>query len=247
MILGRDVHLHAACFDDISASVDRLLIAANDPRIVVFNAHAFSDRVPPGAIIYNLENVDVQISGDAFPGHEVWDFSERNTTRWRGLRRAVHHVPTGYHSSMERFQPLPWNDRDVDIVFAGWMNARRQHVLDALARHGLKIVVLSTVYGPNRDKILARAKIAINMLYYEDGTFPVLRTAHCAANSIAAVSEIANEAPAWTYPAPVPYAHLVESCCDLLDGGEEKLISAAAEALRRFREHPLRLPAQPGR
>jgi hypothetical protein len=247
MIIGRDVHLHAACFDEISTSVDRLLIAANDPRVVVFNAHAFPNRVPPGAIIYNLENVDVQVSGDAFPDHEIWDFSGRNATRWRDPRKPVHHVPAGHHSSMERFQPLPWDDRDIDIVFTGCMNVRRQHVLDTLARRGLKILTLSTVYGPDRDKILARAKLAINMLYYEDGTFAVLRTAHYAANSIAVVSEIANEAPTWTYPAPVPYARLVDSCHDLLEGGEEKLVSVAAEALRRFREHPLKLPAQPGR
>jgi len=243
MILGRDVHLHAACFDEISAAVDQLLITANDPRVVVFNAHSFPDRVPPGAIIYNLENVDVQVSGDAFSEHEVWDFSQRNAARWRGTRRAVRHVPPGHHSSMEMFQPLPWNERDIDVFFAGCMNARRQHVLDALARHGLKILTLSTVYGPERDMILARAKLAVNMLYYEDGTFPVLRTAHCAANSIAAVSEIANAAPTWTYPAPVPYVHLVDSCRELLDGGEEKLAGVATEALRRFRECSLRLPA----
>lgn len=247
MILGRDVHLHAACFDEISTAVDRLLIDANKPRIVVFNAHSFPDRVPPNAIIYNLENVDVQVSGDAFAGHEVWDFSNRNVTRWRGRRKAVHHVPPGHHSSMERFQPLPWNERDIDVVFAGCMNDRRQHVFDELARRGLKIMTLSTLYGPDRDKILARSKLAINMLYYEDGTFPVLRTAHYTANSIPAVAEIANEVPVWAYPAPVPYERLVESCRELLEGGEEKLIVTAAEALRRFREHPLKLPAQPGR
>ena len=245
MILGRDIHLHAACFDEINTAVDQLLIAASDPRIVVFNAHSFPDRAPSDAIIYNLENVDVQVSGDAFPEHEVWDFAQRNAARWRGTRRAVHHVPPGHHSSMERFQPLPWNERDIDIFFAGCMNARRQRVFDALARHGLKILTLSTAYGPERDKILARAKLAINMLYYEDGTFAVLRTAHYAANSIAAISEIANEAPAWTHPTPVPYAQIVDSCRDLLDGGEEKLAALAAEALRQFREHPLRLPTQP--
>ena len=246
MILGRDVHLHAACFDEISAAVDQLLITANDPRNVVFNAHAFPDRVPPGAIIYNLENVDVQVSGNAFPEHEVWDFAERNAARWRGPRRAVHHVPAGHHSSMERFQPLPWNERDIDVFFTGCMNTRRQRVLDTLTRHGLKTMTLSTVYGPERDKILARAKLAINMLYYEDGTFAILRTAHYAANSISAVSEIANEAPAWVYPAPVPYEQLVDSCRALLEDGEEKSLSTATEALQRFREHPLKLPAQPG-
>ena len=244
MILGRDVHFHAACFDEISTAVDQLIAAASDTRLVVFNAHSFPDRVPPDAIVYNFENVDVQVSGSAFVDHEIWDFSERNAARWRDRRRSVRHVPAGYHHSLKRFEPLPWNERDIDVVFTGCMNERRQRVFDTLAHHGLRIMTLSTSYGSERDKILARAKFAVNMLYYEDGTFAVLRTTHFAANSVAVISEAANEAPAWAYPAPVPYAQLVDACRDLLAGGEEKIVSTTEEALRRFREHPLRLPAQ---
>ena len=247
MILGRDVHLHAACFDEISTAVDQLLAAARDPRRVVFNAHSFPDRIPPDAIVYNFENVDVQVSGSAFVDHEIWDFSERNAARWRDRRRAVQHVPVGHHVSMERFKPLPWSARDIDIVFAGWMNARRQCVLEKLEYHGLRTMVLSTAYGPERDKILARSKLAVNMLYYENGTFAVLRTAHCAANYLPVVAEAANEAPGWAYPAPVPYGQIVDACRDLLVGGEEKLINTADAALRRFRECPLTLPVQPDR
>lgn len=243
MILGRDVHLHAACFDEISTAIDQLLIAEKDPRVVVFNAHAFPNLIPPEAIVYNLENVDVQVNGDAFPAHDIWDFSQRNAARWRGGRRTITHVPAGYHVSMERFKPLPWSERDIDVVFAGCMNDRRHRVVDSLARYGFKIRTLSDIYGIERDKIVARAKVTINMLFYENGTFPVLRTAHYAANSIAVISEIANEAPAWAYPEPVPYHQIVDSCRELLASGEERLADTAAEALRRFREHPLTLPS----
>ena len=246
MILGRDVHLHAACFDEIATAVDQLLVDAGDPRTVAFNAHAFPDRVAPDAIVYNYENVDVQVSGSAFVDNEIWDFSERNAARWRDRRRAVRHVPAGYHPSMERFKPLPWSERDVDVVFAGCMNPRRQRVLEALGHYGLKTMVLSTAYGPERDKMLARAKLAVNMLFYEEGTFAVLRTAHCAANALPVVSEAANEAPPWAYPAPVTYDQIVDACRELLASGEEKLAETATEALRRFREHPLKLPPRAG-
>ena len=242
MILGKEQHVHAACFEEISTAIDKVLIAADDHRVVVFNAHSFPQRVPTDAIIYNFENVDVQISGDAFPEHEIWDFSQRNAARWRGSRRAVTHVPIGYHGSMQRFDPLPWKERDIDIVFAGCMNDRRHRVINTLERCGLRVLTLWALYGPDRDKILARAKIAINMLFYEDGSFPVLRTAHCVANSIAAVSETANDAPAWVHPPPVPCHDLVESCRTLLADGEEKIAATSANALSRFREHPLTLP-----
>lgn len=241
-ILGRDVHLHAACFDEIAAAVEQQLVAAHDLRTVVFNAHAFPALVPQGAIIYNLENVDVQIGGDAFAGHEIWDFSARNAARWRGQRPAVNVVPVGHHASMERFQPLPWDQREIDVLFTGCMNPRRQHVLEGLTRAGLRIVVLSTAYGQARDKLLARSKLALNMLFYEDGTFAVLRSTHCGANSVAVVSEAANEAPAWAHPAPVPYDRLVDTCRELLAGGEQRVAEAAASALEKFRERPLKLP-----
>ena len=245
MILGRDIHLHAACFDEISSAVDQLLAAGGDPRRVVFNAHAFPNRVPPGAIVYNWENVDVQVSGSAFADNEIWDFSARNATRWSERRHPVRHVPAGYHPSMERFEPLPWRERDVDVVFAGCMNPRRQRVLEELGRHGLRTMVLSTAYGPERDKMLARARLAVNMLFYEEGTFAVLRSAHCAANRLPVIAEAANEAPPWAYPAPVSYDQTVDACRELLAGGEETLVSTAEEALRRFRLHPLKLPPQP--
>ena len=242
LILGRDVHHHAACFDEIAVAVDQQLVAQHDSRTVVFNAHAFPTHVPQGVIIYNLENVDVQVSGDAFAGHEIWDFSTRNAARWRGQRPAVTAVPVGHHVSMERFQPLPWSQRDVDVLFTGCLNPRRRQVLDALDCAGLKTVVLSTAYGGVRDALLARSKIALNMLFYEEGTFAVLRSAHCAANSVAVIAESANEAPSWAHPPPVPYAELVDVCRDLLAGGEQQVSSAASDALEKFRTHPLKLP-----
>lgn len=246
VVLGRDVHLHAACFDEIAASVDQLLSVQGDPRTVVFNAHAFPGLIPPNAVVYNFENVDVQVSGDAFARHEIWDFSQRNASRWRGQRAPVVAVPVGHHPSMERFRPLPWEQRDVDVIFTGCMNARRQRVLDALARRGVKILAVSTAYGAARDELLARARVALNMLYYEDGTFAVLRTAHCTANSVAVVAEAANEAPTWSHPATVAYADLADACCDLLGGGEERVEATATAALDAFRKHPLKLPPRPG-
>ena len=240
MILGRDVHLHAACFDEINGAVDRLLIAANDPRIVVFNAHAFPDRVPPDAIVYNLENIDVQVRGDAFPAHEVWDFSARNATRWRGPRRAVRHVPPGYHSSMERFLPLPWNERDIDVVFTGCMNARRQHVLDALARHGLKTLTLSTAYVPiaTRSWRARRSRSTCSTTRTAPSPSCVPRTTP---RTPSPPSRRSRTKPPYGYiQRRLPYTRLVDSCRELLEGGEEKLVGIAAEALRRFREHPLR-------
>src|SRR5678816_2724790 len=196
MILGRDTHVHSACFDELHTAVLALEFHNPNRRTVVFNAHAFPDHIPAGAVVYNLENVGVQVDPQAFSGHHVWEFTQRNMKAWK--RDNVQHVPVGYHHTMERFKRLPWHECKWDIVFTGSPCARRHFVLDELARKGLTMLqVPHQLYGEGRDKILAQSRLALNIQYYENGVHPILRTAHAVANRLPILSEQAPEMPDW--------------------------------------------------
>lgn len=252
MIILRDRHLHAACFAEIDAAISEMLAEASDNRLVAINAHSDPSSIPPGAIVYNLENVGIQVSADAFPEHEIWDFSKGNVALWlehRSRHRKqdvidppVYHMPVGYHRSMERFTVRSWEDRDVDVVLTGAPNERRTRILNELRANGYHTILLSAPYGRKRDDILSRCRLAIGPLFYPDGLFPVLRSAHCAANRLAIIAEQAREAPAWHHPSPVPYDELVASAITLLKGGESLIADTARAAYDRFRAAPLRLP-----
>ncbi len=236
MILGRDRHPAAACFDELEAAL--VALGRGD---VVLNAHAFSDEIPPGAVVYNLENLGIQVQTDAFEGHEVWDFSARNVAAW--TTRIVSHVPVGFHPSMQRFAMRPWAERDIDVVFCGAMNERRQEVVRQIEARGLKMCIIppGAAYGAERDALLARSKVALNMLFHEGGLFPALRAAHCVANRLAVVSEDAPERPRWAINVADEAYQLAERCEQLCRF--RVLNRELAEAAhQRFADEPMTLP-----
>jgi hypothetical protein len=244
MILGLDRHPAAHCFDEIDDAISALQRENADDRLFVFNAHAFPEEIPADGIVFNCENVPGQVDAHSFLGHRVVDFSARNVVAWKHLAdRAVKHVPVGYHPSMERFAMYPLEHRDIDVVLTGCVNSRRLSILQALERHGIRVAVVGpgVAYGRERDLgVLARSKLALNMLFYPDGTYPVLRGAHCVANRLPMVSEVAPEMPSWAGEA-VAYGALSLEVVATLANYEE----AEAAALRNyeaFRAQPMVLP-----
>jgi hypothetical protein len=229
MILGRDQHPASACFEEINAAVE-----AMTTRVVCFNTHEFPNDIPDGAIVYNLEN-PAQVSqavADAWKPHERWDFSEANAE----LLGATH-VPVGYHPTMERFRRD--TVQDIDVVFTGCLNERRTKVLEALAEQDLKVVAIPPgIYGAQRDAVLARAKLALNMLYHEMGVFPALRYAHLAANRVPVLSETCPEVRGFQ----CPYDDIVANVVALL-GDDKARIKIATIAYDTFRAQPMVLPS----
>lgn len=240
MILARDRHIHAACFDEIDAAVASLV---GRPDAVVFNAHsALAADIPVDAVVYNFENVGIQIAPVMFPGREIWDFSSANVERWRAAGRDVLHVPVGFHPSMTRFEPLPWSKRDIDVVFCGCPNPRRTALVRELRGRGLHVELLFGVYGPDRDAILQRARVGLNVLFYEDGIFPVLRSAHLQANLIATVSEEALETPSWAWPPPCPLSEVADRVERIVRGSADDNDEIVSTAIFKLAACPMTLP-----
>lgn len=236
MILGRDTHVHAACFDELDAAIGR-----DD---VVLNAHAVPGLcdLPNGHIVYNLENIRQLAGRDLGHRRSLWDFSKRNVAFWASCGRAAKYVPVGYHHTMERFKKAPWNECQYDVVFCGAPNERRNYLLDSLIDRGLRVCqVPPTMYGAERDKLLATSRLAINPLYYEDGLHPVLRTAHATANMLPILCENSPEMPDWAL-LRCDYSELVEKALGFVTRRREWLDHMAEAAYLAFRMHPMELP-----
>ncbi len=239
MILGLDRHPVASCFIELDDAITELQRDTGDTRTFVLNAHSFPDEIPAGAIVFNLENVGTQLDPGAFPGHRVVDFSLRNIDAWRVAGRDVEHFPVGYHASMERFALAP--KKDIDVIFTGCRNERRQLLLDALADRGLNVVSLPPgIYGARRDQLLARSKLALGPLYYPSGVFPALRVAHLVANHVPVLSERCDEG--WNIITTCAYEHLVGTAEHMVKEHEhyQCLADLAYEAFKRM---PMVLPS----
>ena len=186
--------------------------------------------VPPGSILYNLEQLDgANLSASYYElaaRHQVWDYSLRNIEKWKTIRclRPPVHVPLGYVPELSRIQASP--TQDIDVLFYGSLNERRTGILKALKDSGVKVHTVFGVYGKERDELIARSKIVLNIHFYDAKVFEIVRLSYLLANSKAVVSECSaeNELEQDAKGAflVVPYSALVESCHFLLRNEEER-------------------------
>jgi hypothetical protein len=235
-------YAHAAALDEIGEMLHRGIEALGH-RVDVLRANLVGGRginvllgahlldeagartLPPETIVYNTEQVDPRSSwlGPAFLTAlgrcVVWDYSAGNLARIASLtgNPRVVHVPVGYVPQLTRIAPA--DPQDIDVLFYGSLNARRRRVIDALAAEGLSVCAPFGVYGAPRDRLIARAKIVLNLHYYEASVFEIVRVSYLLANRKAVVAEChaATEIDADLRDAMrlVPYDGLVASCREL--------------------------------
>ncbi len=237
--------LHALCYD---AQIRRNAVRFGVP-LILLAAHwlPLEDtlRLPVGTIIYNLE----QIRPGAWATrtdylrllsrHTVWDFDATNVA---AIARAtghsdVHHVPIGYVPQLTRLAPAP--EQDIDVLFYGSMTPRREAIFQALAAASLKLVVAFRVYGAERDALIARAKVVLNLHAYDDWGFEIVRIAYLLSNRKAVVCE-ANapediDADLRDGLFGVTYGQLVDACRALVQDGDmrRRLERAGWDAFRQ--------------
>lgn len=152
----------------------------------------------PEAILYNLEQVQHGSSWitpaqlDVFRRHVVWDYSEQNATRLAEFGINVSRVvPVGYASELTRIPRAP--DPEIDVLFFGSMNPRRQAVIDQMRALGLKAEAVFGVYGQARDELISRAKLVLNVHYYEAKVLEMVRISYLLANRCAVLSECSSD------------------------------------------------------
>jgi len=217
--------------------------ALPDSRVILFNGNSLSPvPLAPDTIIYNAEQVQVDAWKIAnYAGllrrHTVWDYSEENIGRLAqlGVTRAVH-CPVGYYPGLTDIKPAP--QEDLDVLFIGWMNDRRTKVMNDLVRRGFRVRALMGVYGEERNAWLARAKIVLNIHFYEKPVFEIFRVSHLLANKKCVVSEGSGcdaglEAFAEQATALVPYDKIPDAIATLL-GDENKRREQAARGFEVF-------------
>jgi 2-polyprenyl-3-methyl-5-hydroxy-6-metoxy-1,4-benzoquinol methylase len=179
--------------------------------------------LPPDAILYNLEQIDAGSSWmtrslvDLFRAHQVWDYSHANAARHADLGlRPPRVVPIGWVPELSRIEAAA---EEVDVLFYGSLNERRRTILEALSARGLRVQVAFGVYGEERDRLVARSKVVLNVHYYPAKVFEIVRVSYLLANRRCVVSERgtepAEEAEFEGGIAFAPYAELVETCVRL--------------------------------
>ena len=117
-------------------------------------------------------------------------------------------VPVGFHEELQTIRP---ETPDVDVLFYGSLNQRRQGVLDDLARD-CAVQTLCGVYGEERDRWVARAKIVLNIHFYAAQIMEQPRLADLLNNGRFVISEESRINPYQDGLVTVPYSRLAQAC-----------------------------------
>jgi SAM-dependent methyltransferase len=186
--------------------------------------HSAPFKPPAHSILYNLEQVDLDSLWfkppklNLYQEYPVWDCSLKNIEQLTRLGLThVQHVPIGYVPQLTRISPAV---EDIDVLFYGSLNPRRRHIIEALKAQGVKVEAVFGVYGTARDQLIARAKIVLNMHFYEVKTFEIVRVSYLLANRKFVISERGNdptdEAPFVSGVVFADYEELVNTCLKFL-------------------------------
>ncbi|RTL50302.1 MAG: hypothetical protein EKK40_13260 [Bradyrhizobiaceae bacterium] len=146
------------------------------------------------AILYNLEQVENNQTWitpaliDLFKKHVLWDYCDANVKALSNLGiHAAHVLPIGYRKELSRIQKS--SVKDIDVLFVGSMNDRRRAVLEAMHLLGLKVAHVFGQYGAQRDEIIGRSKLLLNLHFYDAKILEVVRISYYLANECAVLSE----------------------------------------------------------
>lgn len=202
---------------------------------IILGAHLITadliDKIPLSSIIYNLEQFDSNSMLNAtmlplFKRFTIWDYSRRNIENFRkmGCKNLLYHVPIGYVPELTCIAPA--SSQDIDVLFYGSTNARREKIMKELKQSGLNVVTLFGAYGKERDSVIARAKVIINIHFYDASIFEIVRISYLLANHKAVVAECNEDTEIdddlKTAVALAQYDKLVETCIELVNNDEKR-------------------------
>ncbi len=257
VIIAPENNPHVAAFKELAVALvdairengfdcDLKLNELNPHAInIILGFHLLQSNIPSGFryIVYQLEQLS-ETEGwmvhrphmlDLLKGAEaVWDFSEENVQflEKRGIPTSF--IPVGYSQALET---VPDIEKDIDVLFYGSRNERRERILLELLNRGFVVKALFGIYGEERDHWIGRAKLLINIHFYEANLFESVRVSYPVNNGVPVLSE---SSPTFPWPKvpllQVSYEDLVDRVTELLDN-PVKLSEYGLDCQKMFRTY----------
>jgi hypothetical protein len=251
-------YTHSRCFEEVALSLHEAFRAlgrnapvVTDPAqlrgtVIVLGGHLLPKLelavpLPADLIVFNLEQI--YLGSPWLEPHyvallrqyPVWDYSRQNIAALAEIGVTAALCGVGYMPALTRIAPA---QKDIDVLFIGSGNDRRFKILNQIGAAGATLVSVFDFYGEQRDGLIARAKILLNMHYYDAKVFEIVRVSYLLANRACVVSETGQdpelETPLADGVAFVAYDDLAATCLRLLDDApaRERLAQTGFERMR---------------
>lgn len=231
---------HSDCFKEVATAVTfgirrmghECEMAENAFRIgsqhIVFGGHLLGDvKLPDNSILYNLEQVgggNIGFMPVLAKRSQVWDYSLKNVKDWKSIGIEAKHVPFCYVPELTKLNGS--SDCTTDVLFYGCLNERRQKIISSLKSRGLNVETKFGCYGVDLLAAMNKAKIILNVHYYESKIFEIVRVGYALANKKAVVSEVSADDGDYAHLRDgiktVEYDSVVDACSELLTNELER-------------------------
>jgi hypothetical protein len=236
-------YIHSDCFREVAEGLRSALrslghtadISENTMHStstnILLGANLLSEqeamRLHPGTIVYNLE----QLGGSPVPAwystlatrFRVWDYSQLNLARWEqtDCREKPTLVEVGYSPDLRRVPLAPF--QDIDVLFYGSINERRLRILQSVEASGLKVYAFFGMYGNDRDALISRSKVVLNIHAFATENLEIVRISYLLTNSKAAVTENSPDLGELSEAVAIAtYDGLAARCKKLIENEEER-------------------------
>jgi hypothetical protein len=239
-------YIHSAAFHEVAETLHHALRALGHDSVITTDAALPKRRhivlgsnllveyrmpIAADAILYNLEQVQQGSPWfrpeliDLFARHTLWDYSSQNAEALQTLGVHVAQVvPIGYVEELTRIERV--SAQDIDVLFCGSINPRRQSILEQMVGLQLRVKAAFGKYGTERDALIARARLVLNVHFYEARVLEMVRLSYLLANRCAVLSERSadprEDAALAGGVAFADYAQLALSARDLIDAPNER-------------------------
>jgi hypothetical protein len=171
----------------------------NDCTNIVLGCHLLGieliPKMPASTIFINTEQIyadDTAWNNNIYEwarNFQFWDYSQQNIAKFNSLGISnVKLLQLGFQKELSRIKKDL--NPDIDVLFYGSINVRRQKIIDELRARGLEVKSVFGVYGKERDELIARSKVVLNHHFYKSEIFEIVRVFYLLSNSVAVVGEV---------------------------------------------------------
>lgn len=267
--IAPDGFIHAQAFDELALAIhnsirelgfaSKLQINKLEPNCIniIIGFHLLDVKlianIPKNTILVNTE----QILAEKGPWNSIilewtkrfqtWDYSQKNIDQFHRLGiKNIKKLSLGYQSQLQTIPKI--QNEDIDVLFYGSTNERRLAILEKLKASGLNVVSIFGLYGAERDALISRSKVVLNLHFYETQIFEVIRVFYLLINSKAIIGEVNKDTSiedGWTnsfYPST--YENLVDSTIELVKNNQlrKEIESNAYEFIKTRKQADLIRP-----
>lgn len=155
--------------------------------------------------------------------HAIWHLAQSQVEAFKQAtgHAKVLYLPHGYVDGFARIRHKPEPHKDIDALFTGTLTKHRHTLIRALEKRGIKAVATKPLNFIQREDLVARAKIGLNIKQTESWLYPSNSRYHYhLSNDSLLVSEHCPvSCDLSPYIVEAETGEFVDRCCDILSGG----------------------------